>query len=132
MRVVLDINVLVAALLTQGVAAQVVDLWLAGRYTLLTAEVQLREPRRVLRDKFPELPRAKVGMLVNLLRRQAEVVARPRPPGLSPDPDDDLLLGIALVGRADCLVTGDKSPLLSLKVKGLRILSVRSFLREVS
>ena len=129
MRVVLDINVLVAALLTQGVAAQVVDLWLAGRYTLLTAEVQLREPRRVLRDKFP---RAKVGRLVNLLRRQAEVVARPRPPGLSPDPDDDLLLGIALVGRADCLVTGDKSPLLSLKVKGLRILSVRSFLREVS
>lgn len=77
MRVVLDINVLVAALLTQGVAAQVVDLWLAGRYTLLTAEVQLREPRRVLRDKFPELPRAKVGRLVNLLRRQAEVVARP-------------------------------------------------------
>ena len=132
MRVVLDINVLVAALLTQGVAAQVVDLWLAGRYTLLTAEVQLREPRRVLRDKFPELPRAKVGRLVNLLRRQAEVVARPRPPGLSPDPDDDLLLGIALVGRADCLVNGDKSPLLSLKVKGLRILSVRSFLREVS
>ena len=132
MRVVLDINVLVAALLTQGVAAQVVDLWLAGRYTLLTAEVQLREPRRVLRDKFPELPRAKVGRLVNLLRRQAAVVARPRPPGLSPDPDDDLLLGIALVGRADCLVTGDKSPLLSLKVKGLRILSVRSFLREVS
>jgi len=131
-RVVLDINVLVAALLTQGVAAQVVDLWLAGRYTLLTAEVQLREPRRVLRDKFPELPRAKVGRLVNLLRRQAEVVARPRPPGLSPDPDDDLLLGIALVGRADCLATGDKSPLLSLKVKGLRILSVRSFLREVS
>ena len=111
MRVVLDTNVSVAALLTQG---------LAGRYTLLTAEVQLREPRRVLRDKFPELPRAKVGRLVNLLRRQAEVVARPRPPGLSPDPDDDLLLGIALVGRADC------------KVKGLRILSVRSFLREVS
>ena len=120
MRVVLDTNVSVAALLTQGVAAQVVDLWLAGRYTLLTAQVQLREPRRVLRDKFPELPRAKVGRLVNLLRRQAEVVARPRPPGLSPDPDDDLLLGIALVGRADC------------KVKGLRILSVRSFLREVS
>lgn len=132
MRVVLDTNVLVAALLTQGAAAQVVDLWLAGRYTLLTAEVQLRELRRVLRDKFPELPRAKVGRLVNLLRRQAEVVARPRPPGLSPDPDDDLLLGIALVGRADYLVTGDKSHLLSLKVKGLRILSVRSFLREVS
>ncbi len=56
MRVVLDTNVLVAALLTQGAAAQVVDLWLAGRYTLLTAEVQLRELRRVLRDKFPELP----------------------------------------------------------------------------
>ncbi|SDE39252.1 putative toxin-antitoxin system toxin component, PIN family [Thermus arciformis] len=132
MRVVLDTNVLVAALLTQGAAAQVVDLWLEGRYTLLTAEVQLRELRRVLRDKFPELPRAKVGRLVNLLRRQAEVVARPRPPGLSPDPDDDLLLGLALAGRADCLVTGDKSHLLSLKVKGLRILSVRSFLREVS
>lgn len=54
-----------------------------------------------------------------------------RTPPLSPDPDDNLVLAIALEGQADMLVTGDKGHLLSLKVRGLRIATVRQFLAMV-
>ena len=123
---------LVAALLTRGAAAQVLDLWLQGRYTLLTSPGQLDELKRVLREKFPELPKAKVGRVVNLLRFAAQQVWVRKSPGLSLDPDDDWILAVALEGRADFLVTGDRSHLLGLKMRGLRILSVREFLEVMA
>jgi len=123
--------VLVAALLTRGAAAQVLDLWLQGRYTLLTSPGQLDELKRVLREKFPELPKAKVGRVVNLLRFAAQQVWVRKSPGLSLDPDD-WILAVALEGRADFLVTGDRSHLLGLKMRGLRILSVREFLEVMA
>lgn len=131
MRVVLDTNVFVAGFLTQGVAAQVLDLWLKGRYTLLTSSQQMRELRRVLRQKFPELPRAKVGRLLNLLEGLAEKVTVRTAPEVSSDEDDNLILAIALKGRADFLVTGDKSHLLGIKVPGVRVIGVREFLEKV-
>jgi len=124
--------VLVAALLTRGAAAQVLDLWLQGSYTLLTSPGQLDELKRVLREKFPELPKAKVGRVVNLLRFAAQQVWVRKSPGLSLDPDDDWILAVALEGRADFLVTGDRSHLLGLKMRGLRILSVREFLEVMA
>nr|WP_255418284.1 MULTISPECIES: hypothetical protein [unclassified Meiothermus] len=41
-------------------------------------------------------------------------------------------MAIAVEGQADALITGDKGHLLSLKVRGLRIATVRQFLREIS
>jgi len=124
--------VLVAALLTRGAAAQVLDLWLQGRYTLLTSPGQLDELKRVLREKFPELPKAKVGRVINLLPFAAQQVRVRKSPGLSLDPDDDWILAVALEGRADFLVTGDRSHLLGLKMRGLRILSVQEFLEVMA
>jgi hypothetical protein len=49
----------------------------------------------------------------------------------SPDPDDNFLLGAAEAGRADFLVTGDKSGLLALKRhEGTRIISAAEFARQ--
>ncbi|PZA07275.1 MULTISPECIES: putative toxin-antitoxin system toxin component, PIN family [unclassified Meiothermus] len=52
MRLVLDTNVLVAGTLTQGPAAKVLDLWIEGRFDLLTSEAQLAELKRILQTKF--------------------------------------------------------------------------------
>ena len=52
---------------------------------------------------------------------------------LSSDPDDNLILGIALAGGADFIVTGDKAHLLSLKKAGnTRIVPLSDFLKQVS
>ena len=49
----------------------------------------------------------------------------------SPDPDDNYLLALAVAGRADFLVTGDKRDLLGLAIyRGTKILTVRDFLAQ--
>lgn len=117
MRVVIDTNVLISALLSlTSPPAALVTLWRAGRFTLLTAEPQLDELTRVTR--YPKLRQrlnpALAGRLVNELRDLAEII-RPLPDvDVSPDPYDNYLLAIASAGHANTLITGDKRDLLLL------------------
>jgi uncharacterized protein len=132
MRVVLDTNVLISALLLESsLPALLVTHWRQGRFELLTAPPQLEELNRVTRyPKIRErLKPALAGRLINDLRELALLV-EPLPfVDLSPDPYDNYLLAIALGGGADCLVTGDKSDLLFLEKHGkTRIQSVRDFI----
>ena len=121
MRLVLDTNVLVSALLGTGSpAARLLALWPRGRYQLLTADLQLEELRRVTR--YPRIRKrlrpAHAGQLVNALYELAERVEHLPGVTSSPDPADNVLLAIAQAGSADYLVSGDKRHLLALKRHG--------------
>ncbi len=132
MKVVLDTNVFVAGLLTSGAAAKVLDLWFGRRFDVLTSEAQLAEIRRVLQTKFSkEVPYLDRARLLARLRKAAIMVHPRTAPDISPDPDDNLILAIALEGKADALVTWDKADLLKVRLKGLRITSVKPFLRGI-
>jgi uncharacterized protein len=131
-RVVIDTNVLVSALLSStSPPAELVALWREGRFTLLTAAPQLKELSRVTR--YPRL-RARLspalaGRLVNELRDLAETVDKLPFVDVSPDPYDNYLLAIASGGRAGSLITGDKRDLLALKKhEGTQIVTVSAFL----
>jgi uncharacterized protein len=132
MRVVLDTNVLVSALLVEAsLPAQVLTLWRAGRFTLLTSTQQLDELRQVTR--YPKLRSrltpALAGRLINELRQVAVLVQDLPLVDVSPDPYDNYLLAMASGGEAEYLVTGDKQDVLSLeRYLDTRILSVRNFL----
>jgi len=132
MRVVLDTNILVSALLLEtSLPGQLVTHWRQGRFTLLTAAPQLEELMRVTR--YPKLRTrlkpTQAGRLVNDLRELAAVVDSLPPVSVSPDPYDNYLLSIASGGTADYLVTGDKPHLLSLgRHAGTKIVSVRDFI----
>lgn len=68
------------------------------------------------------------GRLVNQLKDLAEMVAALPRVERSPDPTDDFLLAMCEAGKADYLVTGDKSGLLALsRHQATRILSVSDF-----
>ncbi|MGI4800608.1 MAG: putative toxin-antitoxin system toxin component, PIN family [Janthinobacterium lividum] len=131
MRLVVDTNILVSALLAgTSLPAQLIVLWRQGRFDLLTAE-QLDELRRVTRyPKIRErLAPALAGRLVNDLCTLSVVVDKLPTVDVSRDPDDNYLLAIAVAGSADFLLTGDKRDLLSLERYGsTRILTVRAFL----
>ena len=65
---------------------------------------------------------------MNELKKLAESVEALPCVRRSPDPTDDFLLALSEAGRADYLVTGDKSGLLALEYhKGARIVSARAF-----
>lgn len=69
------------------------------------------------------------GRLINNLRELATMVEALPPVDVSEDPCDNYLLAIAAGGRADYLVSGDKSHLLALKNHaGTKIVSVRDFI----
>ena len=132
MRLVVDTNILVSALLAgMSLPAQLIVLWRQGRFDLLTATEQLDELRRVTRyPKIRErLAPALAGRLVNDLRTLAVVVDRLPSVDVSKDTDDNDLLAIAMAGSADILLTGDKRDLLGIASHGgTRIVTVRDFL----
>ncbi len=132
MRLVIDTNILVSALLAAtSLPAQLVVLWRAGRFDLLTAAEQLDELMRVTRyPKIRErLAPAVAGRLVNDLRALAITVDKLPVVDASLDPDDNYLLALAAAGAANFLVTGDKRDLLGLAVyEGTKIITVRDFL----
>ena len=113
MRVVLDTNVLLVALISPfGSPDAIYRAWRYGRFELVTSQVQLDELRRA--SRYPKLkailPAHRVGTLVNNLQR-AIVLDRlpPLPDGVEArDADDGFLFAMALAGDADYLVTGDR------------------------
>jgi hypothetical protein len=132
-RVVLDTNVLVSALLVEfSPPDQLVTYWRRNGFVLLTANAKLEEPMRVTR--YPKISaRIKpslAGRLINDLREVAVMVNTLPLVDVSPDPYDNYLLSLASGGKADYLVTGDKPHLLALgRHDGTKIVSVRDFIK---
>ena len=136
MRVVLDTNVLLSALLVrQSKAAQLVTAWRRGAFELMTCELQLQEIRAVTRrDHIRALIRpAMAGELVNQLRTMAKWIDNLPPVNRSPDPFDNFLLAMAQAGNADVLVHGDKRGVLALQSHGAcQIISLRQFVDSLN
>jgi putative PIN family toxin of toxin-antitoxin system len=131
MRVVLDTNILVSALLVQlGHPAAIYRAWQEGHFTLLTCAEQLGELMATLHKPViaARIKPYKAGRLVNELKELAETVGPLPRVERSPDPSDDFLLALSEAGKADYLVTGDKSGLLPLaRHAGTRIISASEF-----
>ncbi|WP_397546371.1 putative toxin-antitoxin system toxin component, PIN family [Rhodothermus marinus] len=126
MKVFLDTNVLVSALATRGLCADLVRLVLT-RHELIVAEVVLEELRRVLREKF-DVSEEAVQKVEALLRGYTVVSAPEALPDLPLDANDRRVLAAAIAGDADVLVTGDRELLdLAGRVERPRILDPRGF-----
>lgn len=132
MRLVIDTNILISALLASSpLPAHLIVLWREGRFDLLASADQLDELMRVTRyPKIRErLSPALAGRLINELRDLAITATNLPAVSASSDPYDNYLLAMASAGAADFLLTGDKRDLLGLKLfEGARIMTVRDFL----
>jgi putative PIN family toxin of toxin-antitoxin system len=126
MRVLLDTNVLIAAVITQGVCAELLEHCIR-RHQLVTSEFILNEFCQHLVRKFA-FSGEEVAEAVALLRSRMEVVAPSAPEDpVCRDRDDDVVLATALAGNASCLVTGDKDLLVIKKLGTVDIVSPAEF-----
>jgi putative PIN family toxin of toxin-antitoxin system len=132
MRVVLDTNVLISALISPaGPADLLYQAWRSNRFTLITSDEQLEEFRRVTRylKLRPFIDASAAGTILNELRLVAVKLTKLPPVDKSSDPADNFLLGMAVAGKADYLVTGDKQDLLKLsRYKQTHIVPIRKLL----
>jgi putative PIN family toxin of toxin-antitoxin system len=110
-RVLLDANVLISALLSRaGAPARLVGLWLEAEFELVVCPALLAETQRAL--EHPKLKgridTAEAGRFLEQVAELGEVVPDPEgPPAVrSADPGDDYLLALAARENVP-LVSGD-------------------------
>jgi uncharacterized protein len=129
-RVALDTNVLVSAVATRGLCADVLNLVLA-EHELIVGEAVLAELRRVLTERI-RVPGKTVDEFVSLLRQESTVVRKAEPfPIKIRDKDDLVVLSEAIAGNAEALVTGDRDLLELTDELPLQILSPRGLWEQL-
>lgn len=122
MRLVLDSNVLVSGLISHsGAPAGLLHAWsIEEAFRLVTSVEQLDELDRIsrydrlrnrLRPERMQTLRQTIDELADLVEPQPGI-------DLSPDPDDNRIIGIAFAGCAHYIVSGDKKDLLELDSAG--------------
>jgi putative PIN family toxin of toxin-antitoxin system len=125
-RVCLDTNVLVAALATRGLCADVLRAVLA-EHDLVIGELIRAELRRALTTKL-RLPAERVAAVDALLAVFPQVPRPPEPSAVAVrDATDRWILALAVTGGADVLVTGDMDLLAVRREAPLPILEPRAF-----
>ena len=131
MRVVLDTNVLISALLFPGGAPEMVyRLVLEGKVQLITSRILLGEFGRVLTAKFGwDAPRAEAAV-VQLIRLGTVVEPLEAVAEIAADPTDDRVLEAAATGSAQVIVSGDRHLLSLGSWRGIRILTPAAFIQE--
>ena len=120
MRLILDTNVLLSALLSpRGAPAKLLAAWERKLFTLVVSDELLAELREVLRRPFfrGRLRESDAELFVASLHDLALSYPKPPPSGAAPDAKDSFLLALAAASEAAFLVTGDKG-LLALKQHG--------------
>ncbi|WP_275097482.1 putative toxin-antitoxin system toxin component, PIN family [Sedimenticola hydrogenitrophicus] len=110
MRVVLDSNILFSALISpHGTPNKIYRAWRAAQFEIVTSTHQLDEIRRA--SRYPKLQAvlqpAKVGTMLNNLQHSI-VLEQLTMTEEADDPNDAFLLAMAIAGKADYLVTGDR------------------------
>lgn len=130
-RVVLDTNVYISALMFGGLPGELLDLAFAGEFLLVTSPVLLDELEEKLRFKFG-VETADVDLIRGRLERIAEIVSTASVLSvIKDDPDDDRVLECAMVGRADTVVSGDRHLLKLAAFEGIQIVTVRQFMDKI-
>jgi putative PIN family toxin of toxin-antitoxin system len=132
MRVVLDANVYISALLVGRGCEEILTLGRAGVIQVLSSPEIIGEVASVLRRKFhwgPADIRPFLDEASDLCRM---IPFDPAEVEFPADPADAKILACGVSGKADVIVTGDRKHLLPLKkYRGIPIVSPAEFLEQI-
>ena len=130
MRIVLDTNVVVSALLLSGsVPRQAFDKAIDHGEVIISTPVLLELAEVLARDKLNKYltEQERMRFLVALLK-ESELVRITEQIDDCRDPSDNKFLELAVCGEADVLITGDDDLLVLSPFRGIDVLTPRDFL----
>ena len=131
-RVVMDTNVLVSAMIARGKPRRLLRQVLRGHSPVSSREMIAELAGVLSREKF-SLAEARIDRFLSIYARSCEIVdLKRRVEAVKEDPDDDMVLGTAVNGRATFIVTGDKHLLALKEFEGVRIITVDAASRALS
>tara|TARA_Y100000588_G_scaffold292029_1_gene311246 strand:+ start:1730 stop:2131 length:402 start_codon:yes stop_codon:yes gene_type:complete len=128
-RVLLDTNVLVAAIAADGLCRNLVRVRIQT-HTLIFSKRLAREFEKTMREKFG-LDANDLPVWTLLKERMEWVQPRALAEPVCRDADDDWVLATAEAGKAEVIVTGDQDLQVLKEHEGVQIMSPRDFLRQL-
>lgn len=131
MRIVLDTNIFISALLG-GMLRVIVDKWKAGEFTLIITDAIAREYLDVInRSKFKFSKDEIIATTHYLLQTAEFITLQEEIAVIVTDPTDNKFLEAAVAGKVNFIVSGD-SHLLELRVyRAIAIITAREFIAQL-
>jgi putative PIN family toxin of toxin-antitoxin system len=131
MRILLDTNVIISALLFGGKPRTILLSVIRRRHTAITSAILLSELADVLRKKFGYSQNA-VTAVDSQIRKQCMVVSPSETIDVVSDMPDNRVLEAATEGKCDYLITGDTDLLTLWKYRYIKIVTPDEFLRDTA
>jgi len=131
-RVVVDTNALVSRLLIpKSVPGRAVRKAVDSARVLVSEDTMNELAEVLSRKKFDQFISLRDRQhFIRLLARVVELVPIIYPVRICRDPKDDQMLEVAVNGRADLIITGDKDLLVLSPFQGIAIISPAEYLRR--
>jgi len=131
-KVVVDTNVFVSAALLNGKSTVLMEKWKEGKFILLFSPDIFDEYFEIIaRPKFNQEEKDIRDFAELLTERGIAVEPQMRLNIVKEDPDDNRFLECAVAGEADFIVSGDSHLLNLREYKGIKILKIVQFLKEI-
>lgn len=133
MRVVIDTNILISGLLWDGLPGKVYQAAIAENFTLITTSILIAELQHVItRTKFAK-NLAALNTTAEAFIQEYQQVAQVVEPVEIPvdairDPKDRAVLGCAVGGKADIIVSGDQDLLVLGTYQNIKIVTAETLL----
>jgi len=130
-RLVIDTNVYISALMFGGLPGALLDLVFLQSFVTVISPDLLDELDEKLRLKFDVSPEDAATVLDRIAGIAQVVHPEETLHVIREDPDDDRVLECAVSGKANYIVTGDRHLLKFGEYRGIRIMRVREFLDSI-
>ena len=108
MKVVFDTNVLIAALITEGLCSSLLIRARKHNFDLILSDDILREFKGILKNKF-KLSSADISEIIAIITEAASEIIHKTTcsPCICRDPNDDMIIACAVEARAQFIISGD-------------------------
>ena len=135
MKVVLDTNIWVSAIIWGGIPDEIIMLGQKQLLTIATSQNLLSELESTLNKKKIQVKlealNLKISSLLSLVRESVILypIEELNVPQLR-DSDDNIVLATAIASQADVIITGDKDLLVLEKYQNIQIVTAKDFLQR--
>jgi hypothetical protein len=132
LKVVVDTNVVVSALLFGGTPGKLIDLWQTGAVKPLASKQIIDEYLRVLTYPKFKLPEEEINFLLyqQILPYFDIIDVHPGPGIIKKDPEDDKFIRCALAGKEKFIISGDQHLLALKSYRKIKILPPAEFIKS--